>query len=160
MALWRTATFESLEAMIDYMNGALVGSVNLDSVGADVDSKTLIIDPGAGNVICTFAPAKGRNWTLSEIVAKIEATVGLEDVASIRIRRIGQSLLAKDRRLLLKGDPAIVIRGSGTANAELGYAEGATPADDTTQVITPQASVERAYRNVDGQDSWTVLFYS
>lgn len=160
MALWRTATFESLEAMIDYMNGALIGTVNLDPEGADVDGKTLIIDAGGGNVTCTFAPAKGTNWTLEEIVAKIEATVGLEGLASIKILKVGHSAFPKDRRLLLEGDPAIIVRGNGTANAELGYAEGATPADDTTQVITPQAAVERAYRNEDGQDTWTVLLYS
>lgn len=159
MALWRTTTFESIEAMIDYMNGALIGTVNLRD-GADVDGKTLIIDAGSGNVTCTFSPAKSRNWTLNEIVAKIEATAGLEGLASIKVLRVGHSLYEKDRRLLLVGDPAITIRGNGTANAELGYVEGATPADDTIQVITPQAAVERAYRNVDGQDTWTVLLYS
>lgn len=159
MALWRTATFESMEAMIDYMNGALVGTVNLRD-GADVDLKTLIIDPGTGNKTCTFSPAKSRNWTLEEIVAKIEATSGLEGIASVRILSVGHNVTVIDRRLLLVGDPGITIRGNGTANAELGYVEGSTPADDTTQVITPQAAVERAYRNVDGQDTWTVLLYS
>lgn len=159
MALWRTATFESLEAMIDYMNGALVGTVNLDA-GADVDLKTLIIDAGAGNKTCTFSAAKGRNWTLDEIVAKIEATSGLEGIASIKVLNVGHTSHTRDRRLLLAGDPAITIRGNGTANAELGYAEGATPTNDTIQVITPQAAVERAYRNEDGQDTWTVILYS
>lgn len=159
MALWRTTTFESIEAMIDYMNGALIGTVNLKD-GADVDGKTLIIDPGTGNVTCTFNPPKSRNWTLDEIVAKIEATSGLEGLASIKVVNVGHNVYEKDRRLLLVGDPEITIRGNGTANAELGYPEGTTPGDDSVQVVTPQAAVERAYRNVDGQDTWTVLLYS
>jgi len=159
MAIWRTATFESMEAMIDHMNGALIGSVNLDE-GADVDLLTLIIDPGTGNKTCTFSAAKGRDWTLDEIVAKIEATSGLEGIASIKIRKVGHTSHPRDRRLLLIGDPAIKIIGNGTANAVLGYDGPATPANDTDQIITPQAAVERAYRNVDGQDTWTVLLYS
>lgn len=160
MALWRTATFESMEAMIDYMNGALIGSVNLDLNGADVDNKTLKIDPGSGTVTVTFSPVKSRNWTLNEIVAKIESTSGLEGIASIKVLSVGHTSHPKDRRLLLVGDPAIKIIADGTANAELGYVEGTSPADDTDQVITPQAAIERAYRNVDGQDTWTVILYS
>lgn len=159
MAIWRTVTFESLEAMIDYMNGAIVGTVNLND-GADVDSKTLKIDPGTGTVTCTFNPPKSRDWTLGEIVAKVEATSGLEGIASVKVVKVGHSAFTKDRRLLLVGDPAIKIIGDGSANDELGFDGPATPANDTDQVITPQAAVERAYRNEDGQDTWTVLLYS
>lgn len=159
MALWRPATFESMEAMIDYMNGALMGTVNLDPEGADVDGKTLKIDPGTGTVTVSFG-TKGRNWTLEEIVAEIEGESGLGGIASIKILKVGHSSFTRDRRLLLVGDPAITLIANGTANAELGFVEGTSPADDTDQVITPQAAVERMYRNVDGQDTWTVVLYS
>jgi len=151
MAYWKMLTFNRLPDLVDYLNGALVGSVNLDD-GADVDGETIIIDIGSGNVTCTFAPAKGTNWTLKEIVDEINGTAGLVGVASINIKNIGHTSHEKDRRLQIDFEPAAVISSTGTANAKLGFSIAA----DTPQLVTPSSMV-RNFIEKDGV--YTVLVY-
>ena len=159
MANWTKKEFSTLEQAIDYLNGAMIGTVNLHTNGADVDNKTFIIHDGTGDRTTTFTPIKSRNWALNEIVAHINATALLDDVASavIKTARAGGATI---RYLRIFGDPAHTIRGNGTANAELGFVEGATPGDDTVQVIIPNTSV--AYFRSDDRDPnrrWTVVHY-
>lgn len=152
MAYWKIITFAKIPDLVDYLNGALVGTVNLDE-GADVDGLTIIIDVGAGNKTCTFAPAKGRDWTLQEIVDKINGTAGLVGTASISVLNVGHTSHTKDRRLQIDFEPAATISSTGTANGALGYSAVA----DTPQLVTPSSMV-RQFIERDG--TYTVLIYA
>jgi hypothetical protein len=160
MANWSKREFATLDAALEYLNGVMIGTVNLHSAGADVDGKTFIVHDGTTNRTVNFTAAKGRNWTLDEIIAKINATSGLTGVAygAMKTPRAGAAF---DRRLAIYGDPAHTIRGNGTANAELGFVEGATPANDTVQVIIPNTEVE-VFRSTsrDPNQQWVVIHYS
>jgi len=160
MALWTRREFATLDQAMDYLNGALLGNVNLHSIGADVDGLTLIIHDGTANRTTTFNPPKSRNWTVDEIVTHINATAVLGDVASavVKTSRAGGPPI---RYLRIFGDPDHTVRGDGTANAVLGFAGPATPANDTVQVKIVDTTV--AYFKGTGLDPnrrWTVVHYS
>jgi len=137
----------------------MIGNVNLNTAGADVDGKTFIVHNGTGDKTTTFAPAKGRNWTLNEILDAINATIGLEGVATAKVfPSQGAGIVAK-RKLRIMGDPFHTIRGNGTANAELGFTEGATPADDTIQTIFAMTTIN-IYALSDPNTQWIVVRYA
>ena len=92
MASWNVNKFGSSKKMIEFLNGTILGRVNLKD-GADVDGLTFIFDKGAGDVTVTFAPAKSRPWTLAEIVAIIN--VAEADLAHIN------NVAGLDRRLAI-----------------------------------------------------------
>lgn len=159
MALWTRKQFATLEQALEYLNGALIGTVNLHTNGADVDGKTFIVNDGTADRTVTFSPAKSRNWTLDEIVAQINAHANLSNAhAVIRTSRSGGLI---DRRLAIFNDPAYKIRGNGTANSVLGFPSPATPANDSTQVIIANTDVE-VFRSIsrDPNQQWVVVHYT
>ena len=154
MALWRTLTFKSLIDATIYLNGAIVGTVNIHG-GALVDGLTFIANNGGADRTVTF-PARGRAHTPAEIVASIAA--GHADINASPYLYAQNDIAPKavDRRLMLYQDtPTITVTAAGTANALLGLA------GPLTQTITPDTGIAgRIYRNIDGQDTWTVIAYS
>jgi len=151
MAYWKIFTFNRIPDLVDYLNGVLVGTVNLDE-GATVDGLTIIIDIGSGPVTCTFSPAKSRDWTLQEIVDKINGTAGLAGTASISIKNVGHTSHTKDRRLQIDYEPAATISSSGTANTVLGF----SAVSDSLQLVTSSGMV-RNFIEKDGV--YTILVY-
>jgi hypothetical protein len=159
MALWTHKRFATLEQALDYLNGAMIGTVNLNA-GALVDGLTFIIHDGIADRTTTFAPAKSRAWTIQEIVAQINATPTLGDVASavIKTPRAGAGPV---QYLRIFGDPNHTIRGNGTANTVLGFDAPATPANDTVQVkILDTAVAYFRQINRDPNRQWEVIHYS
>jgi len=162
MAAWSTIVFSSKREMDDYLNGSLLGGVDLFA-GADVDGKTFIIDVGAGNLTTTFAPAKSRLWKYKEIIAEIESTdatlVGV--VMALLVGSDRPTVVGRRSRIVLKlVDDTLTVRGNGTANEELGFTEGATPGDDTVLAQVATADVNSVHFHVAEQDTWTVLIYA
>jgi len=145
--------------MADWLNGSLIGTVDLAPTGADVDTKTLVIDDGGGDQTVTFAPALGRNWTVDEIAAAINAVPALAGVATVLIRRGLYAGAPVQKFLRIMGDPAHTIRADGTANSDLGYVAGVSPADDTVQVIIN--ITECHFQDwLQPNEQWTVLRYA
>lgn len=162
MAQWNALVFSSRRELDDYLNGALIGNVDLFD-GADVDGKTFIIDVGGGNLTTTFTPTKSMNWTYKEIIAQIEATdaslVGV--VTALLVGGDRPTVVGGRSRILLRLiDDTLTVRGNGTANAELGFTEGATPGDDTVLAQVATADVHSIHFHVAEQDTWTVLTYA
>ncbi len=165
MASWTRRQFPTLDDALDYLNGVIVGAVNLHNDGADVDGLTLVIHDGTANRTVTFAPAKGVNWTLDEIVAQIEATNANLVGGAIPKARVAHRAGVRglpDRRLSIDGNKSVAgaaftVRASGTANARLGFPTGG----DTAQVVVPDTQVkvfESSSR--DPNTRWTVVLYA
>ena len=152
MAVWIHKKFASAEQLTDWLNGVLVGSVNLHAAGADVDGKTLIVDLGAGAATVTFAPPKGTNWTLEEIIDQINAHVSIPaGTASAEVSLKNQVGARPNRRLRLSSQDGCIVRSTGTANADLGF----SIVSDTEQLITPAAAV----KHIHFDESYSVLMY-
>ena len=159
MASWQRTVFPSYVEMERYLNGAVRGTVDITD-GAVVDNLTLIINVNGVNRTTTFAPAKARAWTFTEILAEIEAAhADLVGVPTLYLPRglpgVGQGVVI-ERYLQLYDDPGVIVRLGGTANAVLGFSAVA----DTTQNIIPSAAVHSIMCNCDDQDVWTVVLYS
>jgi hypothetical protein len=147
MASWTTARFGSAKKMIEYLNGTVLGKINLKN-GADVDGLTFIFDKGAGSVAVTFAPPKSRPWVLTEIVAQINAT----EVDLAHINNVG----GLDRRLAIEKDLAsLTIKSTGTANALLGFS---TVADQISNRVADTEVYSAAPE--PGEQSWIVVRYA
>lgn len=152
MALWERHVFGDQEQMVNFLNGALIGSKNL-AQGAEVDGLTFIVDIGGGDVTTTFSPAKNRAWTIEEIVAAINASVaGLANLYSAN--NPGHQMHGVDRRILLVRDGALTVKSTGTANTLLGY----STAGDT--VAVPVASAELQSIDHNGiTNAWSTVLY-
>jgi len=146
MASWKINKFGSAKKMVEWLNGTILGKVNLAN-GADVDGLTFVFDSGGGDATVTFT-AKGRLWTLDEIVAQINAT----EAGIAHINNVG----GLDRRLSIEKDVAsLIIKITGTANAALGFNTTANTVQDRvvdTEVYS--AGPE------PGEQSWIVVRYS
>jgi hypothetical protein len=154
MAIWEQYRFTDAEQMINFLNGALIGSQNIGA-GADVDGLTLIIDIGGGDVTVTFAPAKNRLWTAAEVVAQINASfAGLARVYSHN--RPNQQPPMIDRRVLLERVGALTVKSTGTSNGVLGFSTTA----HTVAVIVAQAEVQRIeHQHAGATDALVVTLY-
>jgi len=160
MALWDTLVFHNYRDMQDHLNGVLISPVMAPTDGLDVDGLALIIDAGGGSQTVSFAAAKNRPWTMTEIVAKIEAThASLQGVAT-------RLLIGTDRpmagdpgrsRLRLVADGGVIVRGNGTANNVFGWDEGLSPADDTVGAPILLANIHSVHHQIEEQDTWYVL---
>lgn len=121
MAEWIDRTFVTRSNMIEYLNGLLIGIVNLHE-GAEVDNKTLIINVGgAGNRTVTFQPAKSRAWTLAEIIAEISGAHA--DLVGLPKEHVPKASPGADQKRYLKlstNDSFVVVK-TGTANPLLGF---------------------------------------
>lgn len=144
MAEWTTLRFGNQQSMIERLNGALIGKLNLVN-GADVDGLTLVYDVGAGNVTVTFVAAKGRPWTITEIVNHINATTA--GLASIK------NVSPTDRRLKLQSN-TLDVDATGTGNTVLGFPAGGVTADPIPLSETSYAGPE------PGEQSWIVTRYA
>jgi hypothetical protein len=153
MALWERHIFsiDQLQ-MINFLNGALIGTTNL-AEGAEVDGLTFIVDIGGGDVVTTFTPAKSRAWTVDEIVAKINASVaGVAQPYSLNLSdHQGRGV---DRRFLLVRDGAFTVKSTGTANALLGFSTTA----HTVQVPVASSEVQSIDHN-GITNAWHVTLY-
>lgn len=149
MASWKINKFGSAKKMVEWLNGTVLGRVNLRD-GAEVDDLTFIFDKGAGNVTVTFTPTKSRAWTLQEIVDKINVTEA--DLA--HINNVG----GLDRRLAIEKDLAtLIVKDDGTANSVLGF--NVHPAGDQTSDRVVDTEVYSAGPE-PGEQSWIVVRYS
>lgn len=148
MASWRVNKFGSAKKMINFLNGRVLGRVNL-SKGAEVDGLTFIFDKGAGNVTVTFTAAKGRPWTLQEIVDKINVT----EAGLAHIDNVG----GLDRRLAIEKDLAsLTVKDTGTANALIGFNAGTGDQVSDRVVDTEVYSAGPE----PGEQSWVVVRYA
>lgn len=146
MASWTTNRFGSAKKMVDFLNGRILGRVDL-SKGADVDGLTFVFDKGGGDVTVTFTPSKGRAWTLPEVVDRINAT----EAGLAHIDNVG----GLDRRIAIEKDLAsLTVRATGTANTTLGFSTG-----DTVSVRVADTEVYSAGPE-PGEQSWIVVRYA
>jgi hypothetical protein len=154
MAVWTTKLFRSRDTMLDYLNGVIIGGVNVHA-GAAVDGLTLIIDAGSGAKTVTFAPAKSRLWTLAEVVAAISAAdASLVGVGIIKdINTGGVTSKAPDRRLAIFKDAAVVLDKDGTANSVFGFNTVA----DTSRAAVIKTNVFLMERSPREQDTWLLV---
>jgi len=158
--MWSSRRFQTERELVDFLNGAVLGTVNLHPSGANVDGLTLIVNAGGVDRTVTFAPALGRNWTADEILAQILATAGMAGVASLHVpERYDTSHPpgrgTKHRYLRLFSDPAIIVRNTGTGNAALGF--NVAPAADQTQALIALANVVRIESSHDPTERWVVI---
>lgn len=152
MAAWSRKTFASLRELVAYLNGALLGAVNLYPNGADLDGLTIIINDGVADRTVTFT-AKGSNWSAAEIVAQIAADPNLaDDVATIKTTMANYVGAVAEQYLQIVGDPAHIVRSTGTANTALGF----SAVSDTTQVITANTDVIEIAPVSDPNGRWVV----
>jgi hypothetical protein len=157
--MWVIRNFYTDRELAAYLNGEVVGTVNIHD-GADVDLLTLIINNGGGDVTVNFAPAKGRPWTAAEIVGAINAAPGLADTASLKVPERydtshppGQG--TKHQYLCLFNDPAITVRNTGTANTLLGF--NAAPAPHQPQVLIAMAAIGSIQYTTQPNPHWTTV---
>jgi len=148
MASWNVARFGSSKKMTDFLNGRVIGNVNLLN-GADVDGLTFIFDKGGGDVTVTFT-AKGRVWTINEIVDQINVT----EAGLAHIDNVGST--PPDRRLAIEKDLAsLTVKSSGTANSLLGFST------TTDQVSDRVVDTEVFSAGPEpGEQSWVVVRYA
>lgn len=144
MGKWEIKQCDSSVEAVWYLNGDVIGTKNLHS-GAAVDGLTLIVDVGSGNETVTFAPALGRLWTFTEIVAAINAAV--PDLAAGASIMEGNNNCQKgpDRRLRLANSGTLVVVSSGTANAVLGFSS----VQDTTGIPVAFSELQNSAYNND-----------
>lgn len=118
MASWSSITSSTLNDMIDKLNNVLVGTNNLHN-GVDVDGLTFIVNPGTERTV-TFT-AKGRNWTLEEVIDQINAAHGdLTGSASAKvIKTSAQGPGSRYLAMWLEG--GLTVDKDGTANEALGF---------------------------------------
>lgn len=156
MALWDIQLFGTKKEAVDYVDDALFGTVNLHG-GAAVDGLTVIIDAGSGPQTVTFAPAKNRAWTLTEITTFINAAhASLADISRIDILQSYQSsVYTPHRRLKILKDSAITVDKDGTANALLGLP---TVADWVRDQILDTEVFQFEF-NHDEKDTWAVITF-
>jgi hypothetical protein len=153
MATWERFAFGSVEQLVNFLNGALIGDQNL-AAGAAVDGLTFIVDVGAGEVTISFTTAKGRPWTVQEIVDKINASVA--GLARVYSRNNANPYTAgTDQRVLLERDGTLVVKATGTANALLGFPAAITTAAPV--VNTDVYTIE--YQHSGATDLWVALLY-
>jgi hypothetical protein len=154
MASWIKQKFGSSQELEEYLNGALIGTINLQE-GADVDNQTFVFEvDGGGDTTVTFTPVKNRPWTIEEIVAKINAAEA--DLAHIRTNVNPGARVAVRRLKLQKDLTSLVVKTTGTANPELGFSATA----NTTAVYVAPADIEYI-RQVQGeQDTWVLWRYA
>jgi len=155
MAGWDIRPFDSLNRVRDYLNGVIIGTVDL-SDGANVDTKTLVIDvDGGGNRTVTFAPAKSRDWTLAEIVAQIEAAhADLVGVPVVYIDAAPGGAVGPKFLVLVKDGSVITIQNTGTANTVLGF-----PAPQTIGDPVAIAELHSLVRDPDNMGRWVTAVY-
>lgn len=147
MASWKVNRFGSAKKMVEWLNGTILGKVDLHD-GAAVDGLTFVFDKGGGDVTVTFVPAKSRKWTLQEIVDHINTT----EAGLAHINNVG----GLDRRLSIEKDLAsLTIKTSGTVNAALGF----STTSDTVQDRVIDTEVYSAGPE-PGEQSWVVVRYS
>lgn len=152
MALWKFYTFRSHEEMENWLNGVLIGSVDLSS-GANVNGKTFIVDIGGGNVTVTFSGTDPM--TAQEIVDQINASIA--GLASLYSRQAIAPAPAFpwDKELKLSRDGSIVVASTGTANADLGFSTTGA----TTKVLIDPADVKRIVQASEGEE-WYLWYYA
>ena len=154
MATWQRANFASIEQMINFLNGALIGTENLAD-GAEVDGLDFIYDIGAGGVTVDFTPAKNRAWTAAEIAAQINASLA----GSTRVYSHNspfQQLRGVDQRILMERDGALTIKKTGSANTLLGF----STADDSVADPIATTEVESIqYKHMGATNMWVVVLY-
>ncbi len=161
MASWTEKKFATVLQALGWLNGVMVGSLNLHANGADVDSKTFIVYDGTADRTVTFTPPKSRNWTLDEIIAKINAVAQLAGSVSAKASLANRAGAVPDRRVQIAGTVAFTIRGNGTANAELGFVEGASPATDVVQEIIPNTEIAVFVNVTNGPGQrWVLVRYA
>ena len=152
MASWSTYKFGSSRELTEFLNGAIINSLNLHS-GADVDGKTFIFEVnGGGDTTVTFTPAKSRNWTLEEIVAHINLSeAGLAEIRTETRPGFNKSV----RKIKLEKDlTSFEVKATGTANGVLGFV--AVAAD-----YVPDTEVPGGPKAVPGeQDTWLIVRYA
>jgi hypothetical protein len=148
--------FPNRQDLVDFLNTALYGTVNLVD-GATVDNLTFIVDIGGGNVTVTFAPVKSRDWTLLEIIDQINTDLSAT-VASIKLIGAGQvprpDDTIVDRRLKMTYG-TLTVRSTGTANTALGYSD----ASDTVGGSLATSVVEELDYHHHEKDTWNLVLY-
>lgn len=154
MAVWSQVAFNTVEQLVNFLNGVVIGGQNLVQ-GAAVDGLTLVVDIGGGDVTVTFTPAKSRPWTAQEIAAKINASIA--GIARVYSRNYDNPYLAGgDQRILLERDGALTVKTTGTANALLGFSTTSNTVNDpvpTSEVPWVQ------YQNGSAAEIWVALLY-
>ena len=155
--MWKSINRPTAKELLRALNGTLTGSVDLID-GADVDTKTLLIDIGAGDVTVTFEPAKSRLWTIDEIVAKINTTGTLSGVAGVLTYPASDPTVGPKKVLTISHANAAKVDKTGTANTVLGFAT----ADDTQQTIIALAEVAAIDHELGGNGtlSWIAIYYN
>lgn len=154
MATWERFAFGSVEQLVNFLNGALIGDQNL-AAGAAVDGLSFIVDIGAGDVTINFTAAKGRPWTAQEIVDKINASVA--GLARVYSRNSANPYTAgADQRVLLERDGTLVVKATGTANALLGFS---TTAITTAAPVVDTEVYTIEYQHSGATDLWVALLY-
>lgn len=156
MATWKIHRFRNDRDLCDTLNGAITSVKNGDE-GFPVDTLTLIINAGGGDQTVTFAPAKGRYWTLEEIIAAINAAhVSLAGVA-----RIARGLTAGEPtgtpaylRLVKDNGTTVTVKSTGTANTLFGFSAVA----DTVGVPYADTEVESRVGVIDNK-TWYAVTY-
>lgn len=153
MASWEKRKFGSSQELEEYLNGALISSLNLHD-GAYMDGQTFVFEvDGGGDTTVTFT-AKGRKWTLQEIIDQINASEA--DLAHIRTE-VRPGANKPIRRLKLqKALTSFVIKNTGTGNDELGFPTGS----NTPAVYVAPADLEFIKQVPGEQDSWLVWRYA
>lgn len=153
MAIWSYKKLANAKDAVDFLNGAIVGKVNLFN-GADVDGLTIVVDIGGGDVTTTFAPAKSRNWTIAEIISQINTAVGSICVSQRMYSAVETCTVASDKRLSFMIDGGMTVKGTGTGNAVLGF-----PAVDVVQAVISDTEVIHIAQSTD-HSSWSVFIYN
>ena len=125
--------FGHFQELVDYLNGVVVGKKLVKKVFG-LDELTLIINDGTNKTV-TFADTTGAGLTAKDIYAQIYAVA--TDLAILR--DYGESPSAPALAVV---KAANIVRGTGTANAILGFA-----ATDTTVTAIAQANIITVFRN-------------
>jgi len=151
MASWSTYKFGSSRELTEFLNGALVGALNLQD-GAAVDGLTFVFEKnGGGDTTVTFAPAKGRKWTIEEIRDQINASeTGLAHIRTA----IRPGAPKPERKLKLEKDlTSLEVKATGTANGVLGFS--AATAD-----YVADTEVKGTIAVPGEQDTWLLMRYA
>jgi len=109
--------FDCMEELADYLNG-LVSGKHLPKLTYGLNGLTLIINDGVGDRTVTFVDATNAGLSAKQILDQVRATHA--NLATVALRNYGHQSPPQSKLTVVT--VGHTVKGTGTANALLGFA--------------------------------------
>jgi hypothetical protein len=139
-------TFSNPDELVDFLNGAVRGKPLANTVYG-LHGLTVIINDGGSDRTTTLADPTAAGLSPAAILAQIRVTNS--SMAAVKLRSYGQS---PQRPILVIDGQWFIVRGSGTANAILGFS-----ASDTKVTAIAVANITHITASISGGPRYDVI---